>query len=112
MTLLKVGELDYVFNYASLAKQNGLRMIPLPPEINLGDPKLIQTYRRVSVEISGERPGMRKKIQGEPIIYSTALLKDAPNPKVARAFIDFLLGPQGQSLMIESGMTPLALASR
>ena len=110
--LLKMEELDYIFDYSSLAIQQGLRVIDLPPQIHLGDPKLADLYKTVSVEIPGEKPGTTKKIEGSPIVYSIARLKDAPNPIAAQAFADFILGPQGRAIMAEMGMTPLAVASR
>jgi molybdate/tungstate transport system substrate-binding protein len=112
LTLLKAGELDYIFDYLSMAKQAGIRAIPLPPQINLGDPKFAEQYRTVSVEIPGEKPGTHKKIQGGPILYSIAPLKAAPNPKAAQAFIEFFLGPPGRSIMAEMGLSPLSIASR
>jgi len=112
LTLLKSGELDYIFDYPSLAKQHGMRVVDLPPQIDLGDPKLAEVYKTVSVEVPGPDPGSKKTIQGTPIVYSLALLKNAPNPKAAQGFIDFVLGPNGQSIMAKLGMTPLKLAAR
>lgn len=107
MTLLKTGELDYVFDYPSLAGLQGLRVVLLPPQINLGDPRYADLYKTVSVEIAGEKPGMTRTIVGEPIIYSIGVLKDSPNREAAQAFLDFLLGAEGKSIMKNLGMTPV-----
>jgi molybdate/tungstate transport system substrate-binding protein len=44
-------------------------------------------------------------------VYTIAVVRGAPHPKAATAFVAFLLGPQGRRLMIEHGlaMRPLAL---
>jgi len=112
LTLLKLGELDYIFDYPSLARQHGLRVVDLPPQIDMGDPNLADVYKAVSVDVPGPDPGSKKTIQGAPIVYSLALLKNAPNPKTAQGFIDFVLGPNGQAIMARLGMTPLKLAAQ
>ena len=44
-------------------------------------------------------------------LYTVAVLRAAPHPQAAAAFVSFLLGPQGRRLMIEHGlaMRPLTL---
>ena len=37
--LLAAGELDYIYDYQSVAESNGFRFIALPDAINLGDPE-------------------------------------------------------------------------
>ena len=105
MALLKTGELDYAFNYASLAKQNGLKTIPLPPQIHLGDPKFADFYATVSVEVPGKKPGHKKELKGAPIVYSISLLKETSHPAASQAFLDFMLGSEGRSLMREMDLT-------
>ncbi|HEY5649507.1 MAG TPA: extracellular solute-binding protein [Nitrospiria bacterium] len=111
LTLLKSGELDYVFDYGSLGRQHGLRVITLPPQINLSDPAWDKMYSTVSVEIPGKKPGETREIKGSPIVYGIAPLKAAPNKPAARAFVDFLLGSGGQTIMADLGLTPLEIAS-
>jgi molybdate/tungstate transport system substrate-binding protein len=110
VTLLQSGELDYIFDYASLARQQGLRVIPLPGEINLGNPQFADRYAAASATIPGKEPGTTTQVKGEPIVYSIAVLKNAKNPKAAEAFVNFLLGPKGRQLMADAGMTPLVPA--
>lgn len=112
LTLLKTGELDYVFDYASLAAQNGLKVVLLPPQINLGDRNYAEQYKTAFVEIPSDKPGTVKTLQGEPIVYTMGLLKSAPNPKAAQAFLDYALGPEGRDIMKALGMTPLPLIAK
>lgn len=107
MPLVKTGELDYIFDYPSLARQHGLRVIDLPAEIDLGDPRLGDRYKAVSVEIPGAEPGTKKSVAGAPIVYSIAPLKNAQNPKTAQAFVDYLLRSGGRDIMAQLGMTPI-----
>ena len=45
---------------------------------------------------------------GAPIVYSIALLKNNSNPKTTRAFMEYILGQKGHSLMTGLGTIPLA----
>lgn len=111
LTLLKAGEVDYVFDYPSLARQNGLRAVELPARINLGHPEHADFYKTVSVEIPGSEPGAKKTILGEPIVYSIAPLKAATNPDAAGAFLAFILGAPGRAIMADLGLSPLAVVA-
>ena len=55
--LLAAGELDYIYDYQSVAESNGFRFMQLPPEIDLGDPN---ARRRVR-ECVGRRAGARRR---------------------------------------------------
>ncbi|MEW6325121.1 MAG: extracellular solute-binding protein [Nitrospirota bacterium] len=110
LALLKSGEIDYIFDYASLAKQHGLRAIPLPKEINLSEPLLADRYAAAVVTIPGKEPGTTNRIKGAPIVYSLTIPKHARNRKAAEAFVSFLTGPRGRALMANAGMTPLVPA--
>lgn len=107
MALLAAGEIDYVFDYPTLAKQQGMRVVELPAEIHLGDPRFAANYATVSVEIPGTDPGTKKEMKGAPIVYSIAPLKAARNPTAAAAFVDFVLKEQGRAVIARAGMTLL-----
>ena len=42
--LLAAGELDYIYDYQSVAESNGFRFVALPPAIDLGDPTRAKEY--------------------------------------------------------------------
>jgi molybdate/tungstate transport system substrate-binding protein len=90
--LLELGELDYIFEYESLARAHGLRDVSLPREIDLGDPALAEHYATASVRISGRTPRDSATLTGAPILYGLAIPRAAPHPAAARRFVDFLLG--------------------
>ncbi|MBE3555547.1 MAG: tungstate ABC transporter substrate-binding protein WtpA [Firmicutes bacterium] len=95
---LEAGQIDYLFIYTSNAKQEGLKYVDLPPQLNLSDPSQAQWYAQASVTQSN---GTVKK--GIPILYAVTIPKGAPNEKVAEAWIGFLLGPQGQQILQQAG---------
>ncbi len=78
---LQSGELDAGFFYSTETSAARIPAVRLPPAIT---------------------PKAR---------YTIAVLREAPHPQAAAAFIAFLLGPQGRRLMIEHGLTmrPAAL---
>jgi molybdate transport system substrate-binding protein len=43
-----------------------------------------------------------------PIVYPAAVVRDAPNPPGARAFVAFLRSPSAQAILARHGFTPLA----
>jgi len=91
--LLAAGELDYIYDYQSVAESNGFRFIPLPAEIDLSDPNRAAAYRGASATVRGSSPGTKLTVRGEPILYGMSIPTGAPHPTAARQFLDFLLTP-------------------
>lgn len=108
LALLEVGEIDYVFIYRSVARQHGLKWVTLPDEINLKNPEMTETYRKVTVEISGPTPGSVITKEGAPMVYGITIPTNAPNPKAALAFLTFLLEhDKGMAIMERNGQPSL-----
>ena len=101
LALLESGNVDYLFLYKSVAIQHGLPYLPLPDSINLANVDLAQHYASVGLYVRGATPSDSLYIKGAPMVYSFALLKDAPNPQVAQAFSDFILDPLGGLAIME-----------
>ena len=55
--LLAAGELDYIYDYQSVAESNGFRYRRAPPAIDLGDAQRAKEYESVSVQVRGASPG-------------------------------------------------------
>ena len=91
--LLATGELDYIYDYQSVAEANGFRFITLPPQIDLGDAKRAGEYAAASVKIRGSAPGKSVTMRGQPILYGVTIPAGAPHPAVAKRFLDFLTSP-------------------
>lgn len=108
IALLEVGELDYIFIYRSVARQHGMKHVVLPDEINLKSPDLAALYSRVSVKISGKKPGQWIERKGAPMVYGITLPKNAKNPRWGIRFIAFVLGERGRKIMRENGQPVLS----
>ena len=107
LALLDTGNMDYAFEYLSVAVQHHLRYVRLPDEINLGNPDLADFYAQAKVEVSGSAPGETVTKVGAPIVYGLTIPKNAPHPDLAVAFLAFMLGPEGQAILDALGQPPL-----
>ncbi|MFH1829191.1 MAG: tungstate ABC transporter substrate-binding protein WtpA [Pseudomonadota bacterium] len=110
LALLETGELDYVFIYHSVAEQHHGKSVILPDEINLKSSDHADFYKTASIKIAGEKPGETITQTGEPMVYGITVLKDAPNYKTAIKFVEFVLGPEGRTIMTQNGQPPVVPA--
>jgi molybdate/tungstate transport system substrate-binding protein len=106
--LLQLGELDYIWTYASIAHTNGFRWVDLPPEINLNDPSQAATYAEARVVLPGSNRAAKDSVEfrGEPIVYAFTIPRGAPHPEIAEAFVRFLFSQDGQRILVEAGLQP------
>ena len=107
IALLEVAELDYIFIYRSIARQQGMRHIILHDEINLKSPALASLYGQVSVKISGKKPGEWIVRRGAPMVYGITLPRNSRNPIWGARFIAFVLEDQGRKIMEENGQSEI-----
>ncbi len=110
IALLQAGELDYAFEYRSVAMQHDLKYLSLPDEIDLSDFGLADYYAQAEVEVTGGEPGTTTTLIGAPIAYGATIPKNAPHPELALSFLQFLLGPEGQAIMWDCGQPPIVPA--
>jgi len=107
IALLESGDLDYAFEYSSVAKQHNLKYIELPAEINLSDVDFEDFYAQAEVEIAGKEPGEKVVMIGKPIVYGVTIPKNSPCPEMAIAWVDFLLSEQGMDIIEANYQTPI-----
>lgn len=101
--LLQSGDVDYLFEYESVAQQHNLAHLVLPEALNLGSPAYADDYGRVSVKLDFRRfASVEPVFPGEVIAYGLTIPSNAPNPEGAARFVAFLLGPQGKRIMAEN----------
>ena len=106
LALLEAGELDYIFMYRSVAVQHKLKYIHLADEINLKRAKFEDLYKSVAVRLTGKKPGTFITKRGEPIVYGVTVPNNAPNRKLALAFLTFLLdADRGGAILENNGQT-------
>jgi molybdate/tungstate transport system substrate-binding protein len=92
VALVQAGELDYVWQYESVARATGLRYLRLPHEVDLGFPQDSARYDSAVVRVLGRGVGDTIELRGTPIIYGFSIPANARHPEVAREFAAFLLG--------------------
>jgi molybdate/tungstate transport system substrate-binding protein len=105
VALLQSGEVDYVYGYRSIAEQNKLRFVSLPPEVDLSDMNKSNLYATATVEVAGKKPGEKVKIEGLPILFALTIPKAAPHPALAEEFLRFMFSPVGQQIMKKNYLT-------
>ena len=108
---LETGDLDYAFEYRSVAVQHGLNFIELDDFINLSKTNMELSgvedfYKEASVEIMkmpGPPPTYAAK-RGKPIVYGITIPLHAEDKDLAVEFIKLLLSETGRNIMeAESG---------
>ncbi len=92
--LLESGSVDYVVEYKSVALQHRLKYVELPREINLSDFSLREYYSKVKLVL-----GNGRVITGKPIAYGITTLKNAPHPKEAKMWEDFVTSERGAEII-------------
>jgi molybdate/tungstate transport system substrate-binding protein len=95
ISLLQTGNMDYAWEYLSVAVQHGLKYILLPDEINLGNYRFDDFYSQAVVKVTGKKPGTFMEMKGGSVTYGITMIKDAPNREAAVAFLKYMLDPQG-----------------
>ncbi len=107
ISLLQTGNMDYAWEYLSVAVQHGLRYVILPDEINLGNYRYDSLYNRAVVKVTGKKPGTFMNIRGKSCTYGVTLIKNAPNREAAIDFLRYMLDPEGGlKVLKEMGQPP------
>ena len=102
LALLSAGEVDYAWEYRSVAEQHHLKFLRLPKEINLSDPALAATYKTACIDLHHTGPNGEEVVQpkcGQPILYAVAIAADAPHPEAAKQFVKALYGDAGRTAL-------------
>jgi molybdate/tungstate transport system substrate-binding protein len=64
ISLLQTGNMDYAWEYLSVAVQHKLKYVVLPDEINLGNYKHDDFYAKAVVKVTGKKPGTFMDMKG------------------------------------------------
>jgi molybdate/tungstate transport system substrate-binding protein len=103
IALLESGDIDYAFEYRSVAAQHQFKFLDLPPEINLGSMDRSETYQKVKCRLGFQRfSSVQPEFTGQPIIYGITIPCNAPHRNDAIAFLQFLLGREGERIFQEN----------
>lgn len=99
VALLQTGELDYAFEYESVARGASLGFVPFPDSISLGNVSDSAFYETAMVRIVGHRPGDSITMRGEPIVYGLSIPRRAAHPRLAERFLMFLMSADGRRVL-------------
>lgn len=111
ISLLQSGNMDYCWEYLSVAVQHGLKYVTLDTEVNLSDYSYNDFYKNAIVEVSGKKQGEKLTRTGKAITYGITLIKDSENPEAAKMFLQYLLDPKGGLAILDSmGQPPFVPA--
>ncbi len=111
ISLLQTGNMDYAWEYLSVAVQHKLNYIVLPDEMNLGNYKYDSVYESAVVKVSGKKPGTFTTLKGKSCTYGVTITNDAPNKEAAIAFLQYMLDPEGGlKILKEMGQPPFVPA--
>jgi molybdate/tungstate transport system substrate-binding protein len=108
MALLESGDLDYSFEYESVAKQRGLKFLALPELIDLSSPGNEKDYQKVEVNLDFKRfASLIPNFKGTQIVYGLTIPGNAPHSEEAARFVNFMLSPEGRHIFEESSQSLL-----
>jgi molybdate/tungstate transport system substrate-binding protein len=106
--MLQAGGIDYAWEYHSVAVQNGLNYLELPEQIDLSSIAYADNYATVRTEaVAGN--GTTYYV-GAPIVYGVTVPKIAEHPEMGIAFVQMLIGPDGQAILTADGQPPIVPA--
>ena len=89
---LQSGELDAASAYKIQPGPFNIPYFSLPAEINLSSKDVHAKHPELSLSLGG------KTYFPEPLIYYAAALTDAPNPRAATAFVEWLRSAEAQNI--------------
>lgn len=100
---LEAGQVDAASGYESATRSAKLPYVVLPDEINLSNPAFAkQWYDQVSFSLN-DTQGKAKIFRPQPLVFYAAVLKNAPQPQLAREFVEYLQSPSAQHLFKNNG---------
>lgn len=114
VALLESGDLDYAFEYRSVAVQHGLNYLELDDAVNLAQVGEIgksgitykDFYAKASVQLKTST-GEYSSTKGAAVVYGITIPKNAKNYDAAVKFIKLLLSSEGKQIMEVDNGQPL-----
>ncbi len=108
ISMLQTGNLDYAFEYLSVAVQHHLKYIKLPAQINLGDPNYEDFYKKGYIDVTGKKPGEKIRKYGSTIIYGITITNESIHKSEAVEFLKYFLSRNGGlKILSDNGQPPL-----
>jgi molybdate/tungstate transport system substrate-binding protein len=102
-SILESGQIDAIAAYKHEAIARGLPYITLAPQINLGDLKYSDFYRQASYTLHSN-----DIVFGHPIFFAYTIPTTVRNLDGAKSFANFLISPQGKTVLNQVGLNPVS----
>lgn len=106
--MVRSGDLDYAWEYRSVAVQNDLKFIELPEAIDLSSVDFAENYATVQTE--AKKGDGTTLYAGAPIVYGVTVPKIAEHPDLGVEFVEMLIGATGQEILTADGQPPIVPA--
>lgn len=103
--LVKANEIDYAFEYRSVAVQHELEYVDLPTQIDLSGVEYTDLYKSVKVMDATEKIRV-----GKPIVYGITVPKNAMNKELGMEFVKFVISKEGCEIFRDLGQIPISPA--
>jgi len=97
--LLQTGELDYAWEYESVARAANVDFVRLAPRLDLGSSEDSAFYATARVDVRGASARDTLHVSGMPIRYALAIPRAAARPAAAERFVAYLLGESGRRVL-------------
>jgi len=110
LALLESRAIDYAFMFRSTAEDHHLKILALPPEINLSRQDQAAHYKSAQVEVRMKQGQGSTRIAGGPVSYGLTIPTQAPSMDLAARFVAFLFGDSGHRLFERRGFHPVSPA--
>jgi len=105
IALLQSNDLDYAFEYRSVAVQHNLKFLTLPEQIDLSNTSYEDAYKKVRVNSFPDQIS-----SGKPIVYGLTIPENAENKKMAVSFVRLLLEEYRNGNMTKFGQPAIVPA--
>ncbi len=100
---LESGQIDASSGYLSAVESQHLPYVKLPPEINLADPSYFAAWYSKAAFTTTAPDGRAIIATPQPLVFYAAALANAAHPELARKFVEYLRGAEGQRALRASG---------
>ncbi len=109
LAFLDYGEIDYAFQYRSMAEQHGLQSVDLPCEIDLSSTEYEDIYEKVAIQLGFQRfTSVGTERSGKSIFYAMTIPNSTQHPELAVEFVKFVLSEDGQGILCDARQTPIS----
>lgn len=110
--ILESGDIDYAFEYKSVARQRNLEFLEFPSEINLGSNDFEKLGYDLRVKLDYRRfASITPIFTCQTILYGATIPNNSPHYEEAIRYLEFMLGPNGARIFADHHQPYLSLVA-